>query len=100
MSQEIKRIRITEFLQWNDRNGCYTDENCDSEDVPRMTYEEAIKYFKKAFEASRDVEICTNIIMCYLNLNDLENAKLHLDIAKNLNPDDEIVKQLETMINK
>ena len=38
--------------------------------------------------------------MCYLNLNDLENAKLHLDIAKNLNPDDEIVIQLETMINK
>ena len=25
---------------------------------------------------------------------------LHLDIAKNLNPDDEIVKQLDTMINK
>ena len=63
-------------------------------------FEEAIKLFKKAFEASRDVEICTNIVMCYLNLNDLENAKLHLDIAKNLNPDDEIVKQLETMINK
>ena len=63
-------------------------------------FEEAIKYFKKAFEASRDVEICTNIIMCYLNLNDLENAKLHLDIAKNLNPEDEIVKQLDTMINK
>ena len=38
--------------------------------------------------------------MCYLNLNDLENAKLHLDIAKNLNPEDEIVKQLDTMINK
>lgn len=63
-------------------------------------FEEAIKYFKKAFEASRDVEICTNIIMCYLNINDLENAKLHLDIAKNLNPEDEIVKQLDTMINK
>lgn len=63
-------------------------------------YEEAIKYFKKAFEASRDVEICTNIVMCYLNINDIENAKLHLDIAKNLNPEDEIVKQLETMINK
>lgn len=63
-------------------------------------FEEAIKYFKKAFEASRDVEICTNIIMCYLNINDLENAKLHLEIAKNLNPEDEIVKQLDAMINK
>lgn len=63
-------------------------------------FEEAIKYFKKSFEASRDVEICTNIIMCYLNINDLENAKLHLEIAKNLNPEDEIVKQLDAMINK
>ncbi len=63
-------------------------------------FEEAIKYFKKAFEASRDVEICTNIIMCYLNINDLENAKLHLEIAKNLNPEDEIVKQLDSMISK
>lgn len=63
-------------------------------------FEEAIKYFKKSFEASRDVEICTNIIMCYLNINDLENAKLHLEIAKNLNPEDEIVKQLDAMISK
>ncbi|MBN1056817.1 hypothetical protein DVW05_15920 [Clostridium botulinum] len=39
------KIRITEFLQWNDRNGCYTDENCDIEGVERMTYEDAVKYF-------------------------------------------------------
>ena len=45
MSNEKKRGAIIGFLQLNDHNGCYTDENCDSEDVPRMTYEEAIKYF-------------------------------------------------------
>lgn len=45
MNKEVERIRITEFLQWNDRNGCYIDENCDLEGVPRMTYEEAVKYF-------------------------------------------------------
>ncbi len=39
------RIKITKFLQWNDKNGCYTDENCDLEEEPRMTYEEAVKYF-------------------------------------------------------
>ena len=39
------RKQILSFLQWNDRNGCYTDENCDLEEVPRMTYEEAVKYF-------------------------------------------------------
>ena len=41
MNKEIKRIKITEFLQWNDRNGCYTDENCDLEDIPRLTYDDA-----------------------------------------------------------
>lgn len=39
------RIKITQFLQWNDRNGCYTYENCDLEEVPRMTYEDTVKYF-------------------------------------------------------
>ncbi|NFN49454.1 tetratricopeptide repeat protein, partial [Clostridium botulinum] len=63
-------------------------------------YEEAIKYFKKAFEASRDVEICTNITMCYMNLGDNEQAKLHLEIAKKLNPEDEIVSQLEKALTK
>lgn len=26
-----RRISITKFFQCNDRNGCYTDENCDIE---------------------------------------------------------------------
>lgn len=63
-------------------------------------YEEALIYFKKAFEASRDVEICTNIIMCYINLKDMKSAKLHLAIAKELNSEDEIVKEIENLISK
>lgn len=43
--QEKQRIVITNFLQWNDRNGSYTDENCDLEEIPSMTYEDAVKYF-------------------------------------------------------
>ena len=45
MGKDIERILLIQFLQWNDRNGCYTDENCDLEDIPRMTYEDAVKYF-------------------------------------------------------
>ncbi|MGL5086839.1 MAG: tetratricopeptide repeat protein, partial [Clostridium sp.] len=63
-------------------------------------FESAIRYFKKAFEASREVEVCTNIIMCYMNLNNLEEARLHLEIAKNLKPDDEIVLELEALLKK
>ena len=42
---EKDRIKILNFLQWNDKHGCYTDENCDLEEFPRLTYEEAVKYF-------------------------------------------------------
>ena len=45
MNKDKQRINITKFLQWNDRNGYYTDENCDLEEEPRITYEDAIKYF-------------------------------------------------------
>lgn len=62
-------------------------------------YEKAIAYFRKAFEVTKSIEICTNIIMCYLNSGDIQNAKNHLDIAKKLDPKDEIVVQLEGIIN-
>jgi len=63
-------------------------------------YEEAIKYFRKAFEASKEVEICTNIVMCYINLGDKEQAKIHLELAKKLAPEDEIVIEIDQMLNR
>lgn len=47
MDKEIVRKKITYFLQWNDKNGCYNDENYDLEDIPRMYYEEVINYTKE-----------------------------------------------------
>ncbi|MBE6054531.1 MAG: tetratricopeptide repeat protein [Clostridium sartagoforme] len=63
-------------------------------------FDNAIKYFKKAFEATKEVEICTNIVMCYMNLNNYEEAKLHFEIAKRLDPEDEVVKDLEKILYK
>jgi len=63
-------------------------------------YEEALRYFRKAFEASKEVDICTNIVMCYINLGDKEQAKLNLDIAKKLAPDDDIVIEIDQMLNR
>lgn len=63
-------------------------------------FENAIKYFKKAFEVTKEVEVCTNIVMCYINLNNYDEAKLHLEIAKKINPEDEIVKDLEKILYK
>jgi len=64
------------------------------------SYKEAIKYFKKGFEASKDVETCTNIVMCYLNMGNEKEAKLNFEIAKKLNPEDEIVQQIDRMFAK
>lgn len=47
MNSEKDRVSITNFLQWNDKNGCYTDDNCVVEEVPIMTYEDAVLYAKK-----------------------------------------------------
>jgi len=58
-------------------------------------YEVAIQYFRKAFEVTKSIEICTNLVMCYLNINNIEQARIHLDIAKKIDPKDEIVIELE-----
>ncbi len=63
-------------------------------------YEKAIAYLRKAFEATRSVEICTNLIMCYLDSGNLQDAKKHLEIAKKLNPKDEVVIEVDNFINK
>jgi tetratricopeptide (TPR) repeat protein len=61
-------------------------------------YEIAIKYFRKAFEVTKSIEICTNLVMCYLNVKNFEQARMHLDIAKKIDPQDEIVIQLENLL--
>ena len=43
MKNKNERVLTIDFIQWNDRNSCYTDENYDLENIPRMTYEE-VKY--------------------------------------------------------
>lgn len=58
-------------------------------------YDNAISCFRKAFEATKDVEICTNLIMCYVHNNDIESAKKHLKLAEAINKDDEIVKEIK-----
>lgn len=42
---DLIRIRILDFLQWNDKNGYYTDEICDLENIPCLTIEDGIKFF-------------------------------------------------------
>jgi tetratricopeptide (TPR) repeat protein len=61
-------------------------------------YDLAIKYLRKAFEVTKAIEICTNLVMCYLNKGDMEQAKLHYEIAEKINPEDEIVLELSREI--
>lgn len=61
-------------------------------------YNKAIEYLRIAFGATRSIEICTNLVMCYLNIGDAKQAKLHFEIAEKLDPDDEIVKNLKEIV--
>ncbi|MBU3092791.1 capsular biosynthesis protein [Clostridium sp. CF011] len=61
-------------------------------------YEAAIQYFRKAFEVTKSIEICTNLVMCYLNVENFAQARIHLDMAKKIDPQDEIVMQLENQL--
>jgi len=36
--------RIIAWLKWNDRNGIYSDADCDNEGLPRLTLEMAKEY--------------------------------------------------------
>lgn len=61
-------------------------------------FENAIAYFRKVFEVTNSIEVCTNLIMCYLNAGNQKQAKLHLEIAKKIDPKDEIVIELEKLM--
>ena len=43
--KNLDREIILNFLQWNDRHGCYTDENCDIEGISHLSYNDAVKLF-------------------------------------------------------
>lgn len=61
-------------------------------------FKTAIVYLRKVFEVTKSIEVCTNLIMCYMNLGDYKQAKLHLDIAKKIDDKDEIANQLENIL--
>lgn len=86
-----QRMRVTEFLQWNDKNGCYTDENCDIEGVERMTYEDAVKYFFGVMNEDFYYNITGNIF-------ELEYEDI-IKYAKDNNLYDKTMNKLNTLIN-
>lgn len=85
------RNKIIRFLQWNDRNGCYTDENCDLEEVPRMTYEEAVKYFFGVINDDFYYSIADNIF-------ELKYDEV-IKYAKENNIYESIMNKLQMLIN-
>ena len=44
-NNKMAREKILNFLQWNDRHGCYNDENCDIEGISPLSYNDALKLF-------------------------------------------------------
>lgn len=61
-------------------------------------FQTAVVYLRKVFEATKSVEVCTNLIMCYINMKDYKQAKIHIEIAKKIDKEDEIVKELDSIL--
>ncbi|ELC8345904.1 hypothetical protein [Clostridium perfringens] len=58
---DLIRKKILDFLQWNDKNGYYTDERCNLEDVQKLSLEESIKYFFGVINSEFYYSIVKNI---------------------------------------
>ncbi|WP_326512257.1 hypothetical protein [Clostridium intestinale] len=80
MNKYNKRNLIINFLQWNDRNGCYTDKNRDLDGIPRMTYEDAVKYFFSIINDDFYYKIVDNIFE--LTYDEVINYAKEQDIYK------------------
>ena len=63
-------------------------------------YDKAVKYFETVFKVTNAIEVCTNIIMCYFKLGEKDQLDRYINIAKNINKDDEILLELEEFILK
>ncbi|XZH53358.1 hypothetical protein ACSW8Q_17410 (plasmid) [Clostridium perfringens] len=91
MKNELIRRKVLNFLQWNDKNGYYTDERCDLEEVPRMTYEDSIKYFFGVLNEDFYCTIADNIF-------ELEYDEV-IKYAKNNGFHENTYKKLKLLIN-
>lgn len=50
MDNDLNRVKILLFLQWNDKHGCYTDENCNLEGINPLSYNDAVQFFFSVIE--------------------------------------------------
>ena len=46
-----ERQELIDWLEWNDPNGCYSDEDCDLEGLPRLTAGQLQDYKADQLEA-------------------------------------------------
>lgn len=58
---ENDRLKITQFLQWEDKEGHYTDECCALEEVNIMSNDEAGKFFFGVINTEMYFKIVDNI---------------------------------------
>lgn len=103
MNKDKLRSNIIKFLKWNDRNGCYTDEECDLESQSRMSYNEAVKYFFGVLNDDFYYNIVDNIFELKYeeviqlakenNFYDLTMEKLDL-LLKTENPTEDFYRSL------
>ena len=90
------------FLQWNDKNGYYTDELCDLEEVQKLSLEESIKYFFGVINSDFYYSIVDNIfeISFYETIKHAKEFEFYnktynkLKLLINSNPNENLYKNL------
>ena len=100
--KNLIRKKILNFLQWNDKNGYYTDERCDLEEVQKLSLEESIKYFFGVINSDFYYSIVDNIfeLSFYETIQYAKDYKFYnqtynkLKLLINSNPNENLYRNL------
>lgn len=63
-------------------------------------FETAVAYFRPLFDRTMNIEILTNLIMCYVHLGDMESAMKHIAIGEKISPDDDVLADIRKYLKR
>ena len=63
-------------------------------------FETAVSYFRPLFDRTMTIEVLTNLIMCYVNLGDMESAMKHIAIGEKISPDDDVLSDIKKFLKR
>jgi tetratricopeptide (TPR) repeat protein len=56
--------------------------------------------YADVFDRTMTIEVLTNLIMCYVNLGDMESAMKHIAIGEKISPDDDVLTDIKKFLKR